>query len=149
MIHQLCKVQETSLAKLIKQFPKELLDAGVLHDYSYFFNSLVGLIYKKSRRDKEIPELNQCSECNNEILTRLPKKTKGEHEALKKLYDEVKDQLLSKEVTKRALGKKSDRMRKAYDPLFRISDDKIQRTISQSTGYNEPGYTKNSLYRTK
>ncbi len=52
----------------------------------------------------------------------------AEYEALKKLYDEVKDQL-PKEVTKNALQKKSDRTRKVYDLFFCITDDKIQRMV--------------------
>ena len=52
----------------------------------------------------------------------------AEYEALKKLYDKVKDQL-PKEVTKNALRKKSDRARKVYDLFFRITDDKIQRMV--------------------
>ncbi|CAG8697907.1 11653_t:CDS:1 [Ambispora leptoticha] len=48
-----------------------------------------------------------------------------EHDALKKLYDEVRDQL-PKEVTKNALRKKADRARKIF---FRITDDKIQRVV--------------------
>jgi len=51
-----------------------------------------------------------------------------EHEALKKLYDEVKDQLL-KEVIKNVLQKKSDRAKKVYDLFFYITDDKIQRMV--------------------
>ena len=51
-----------------------------------------------------------------------------EHEALKKLYDEVKDQL-PKEVTKNAIRKKSNRARKVYDLFFRITNDKIQRMV--------------------
>ncbi|CAG8690731.1 11006_t:CDS:1 [Funneliformis mosseae] len=51
-----------------------------------------------------------------------------EHEALKKLYDEVKDQL-PKEVTKNAIRKKSNRARKVYDLFFCITNDKIQRMV--------------------
>ncbi|CAB5316695.1 unnamed protein product [Rhizophagus irregularis] len=56
------------------------------------------------------------------------RKAYEEYVALKKLYDEVKDQL-PKEVTKGALRKKSDRARRVYDLFFRISDDKIQRMV--------------------
>ena len=54
------------------------------------------------------------------------RKTDKDHEATKKVYNEVKDQL-PKEVTNNALRKKSDRAKKLYDLFFRISDDKIQR----------------------
>lgn len=56
------------------------------------------------------------------------RKAHEEYVALKKLYDEVKDQL-PKEVTRVALRKKSDRARRVYDLFFRISDDKIQRMV--------------------
>lgn len=56
------------------------------------------------------------------------RQTNKEYEALKKLYDEVKDQLL-KEVTRYTLQKKADRARKVYDLFFRISDDKSQRAL--------------------
>jgi len=54
------------------------------------------------------------------------KQTMEEHEAQKKVNDEVRDQL-PKEVTKNAIRKKTERARKVYDLFFRISDDKIQR----------------------
>ena len=54
------------------------------------------------------------------------RKTDKDHEATKKVYNEVKDQL-PKEVTNNALRKKSDRAKKLYDLFFRISNDKIQR----------------------
>ncbi|PKC04590.1 hypothetical protein RhiirA5_401372 [Rhizophagus irregularis] len=53
------------------------------------------------------------------------RKTNEEHEAKKKLYDAVKDQL-PKEVTKSAVRKKANRAGKVYDLFFRISDDKTQ-----------------------
>ncbi|PKY43462.1 hypothetical protein RhiirA4_457455 [Rhizophagus irregularis] len=53
-------------------------------------------------------------------------KSNEEHEALKKLYNEVKDQL-PKEVTRNALRKKADRARKVYDLFFGIGDDKSAR----------------------
>uniref|UniRef100_U9SKI1 Crinkler effector protein N-terminal domain-containing protein n=1 Tax=Rhizophagus irregularis (strain DAOM 181602 / DAOM 197198 / MUCL 43194) TaxID=747089 RepID=U9SKI1_RHIID len=56
------------------------------------------------------------------------RKTNEEHEAKKKLYDAVKDQL-PKEVTKSAVRKKADRAGKVYDLFFRISDDKTQRLL--------------------
>ncbi|CAG8647104.1 11139_t:CDS:2 [Rhizophagus irregularis] len=62
-------------------------------------------------------------------------KTNEEHEALKKLYDEIKEQL-PKEVTRNALRKKADRARKVYDLFFRIGDDKEQRMIYCTS--NEP-----------
>ncbi|RIA96410.1 hypothetical protein C1645_733293 [Glomus cerebriforme] len=51
-----------------------------------------------------------------------------EHEALKKLYNDVKDQL-PKKVTKNAIRKKSNRARKVYDLFFCITDDKTQRMV--------------------
>uniref|UniRef100_U9U7M4 Uncharacterized protein n=1 Tax=Rhizophagus irregularis (strain DAOM 181602 / DAOM 197198 / MUCL 43194) TaxID=747089 RepID=U9U7M4_RHIID len=60
--------------KTIALLKKQLLDNDCVE-----LGNTNGLIYKKSRRDKEIPELNQCSECNNEILTRLPKKECSHH----------------------------------------------------------------------
>ena len=51
-----------------------------------------------------------------------------EHEAQKKVNDEVRDQL-PKEVTKNALRKKTERARKVYDLFFRINDDKNQRVV--------------------
>ena len=51
-----------------------------------------------------------------------------EHEAQKKVNDEVRDQL-PKEVTKNALRKKTERARKVYDLFFHISDDKNQRVV--------------------
>ncbi|RIA80043.1 hypothetical protein C1645_745516 [Glomus cerebriforme] len=46
-----------------------------------------------------------------------------EHEARKKINNEVKDQL-PKEVSKAAVRKKIERARKIYDLFFRITDDK-------------------------
>ena len=61
-------------------------------------------------------------------LAHYRKTNNEEHEAKKKLYDAVKDQL-PKEVTRSAVRKKSDRAGKVYDLFFRISDDKTQRLL--------------------
>ncbi|CAB4405655.1 unnamed protein product [Rhizophagus irregularis] len=54
------------------------------------------------------------------------RKTNVEHEAHKKVYDDVRDQL-PKEVSKNTLQKKAEGARKVYDLFFRLSDDNIQR----------------------
>ena len=56
----------------------------------------------------------------------LYRKTDEDHEATRKVYNEVKEQLPN-EVTKNAIRKKSDRARKLYGLFFRINDDKFQR----------------------
>ncbi|CAG8688955.1 9325_t:CDS:2, partial [Funneliformis mosseae] len=61
-------------------------------------------------------------------ITNAEEEEYKEHEALKKLYDEVKDQL-PKEVTKNAIQKKSNRARKVYDLFFHITNNKIQRMV--------------------
>ncbi|CAG8675552.1 654_t:CDS:1, partial [Ambispora gerdemannii] len=54
------------------------------------------------------------------------KQSMEEHEAQKKVNDEVRDQLPN-EVSKNALRKKTERARKIYDLFFRIGGDKVQR----------------------
>ncbi|CAB4412950.1 unnamed protein product [Rhizophagus irregularis] len=94
-------------------------------------NILKKLIWELSSDTTRLSEIKEKRALYREALEkRLAhyRKTNEEHEAKKKLYDAVKDQL-PKEVTKSAVRKKADRAGKVYDLFFRISDDKTQRLL--------------------
>ncbi|PKY34878.1 hypothetical protein RhiirB3_532977 [Rhizophagus irregularis] len=98
-------------------------------------NILKKLIRELSSNTTRISDIKKREELHRESAYENEEKclahfrqTNKEYEALKKLYDEVKDQLL-KEVTRYTLQKKADRARKVYDLFFRISDDKSQRAL--------------------
>ncbi|PKC03035.1 hypothetical protein RhiirA5_452472 [Rhizophagus irregularis] len=116
-------------------------------------------ILKKLKDDivkyAEFTELEKCPQCDKDILTPSfvdmcfignkselilayynlekhldhYKKTEKEHEAQKRVNDEVRGQL-PKEVTKYTIWKKTEGARKVYDLFFRISDDKMGRMVN-------------------
>lgn len=78
------------------------------------------------------------------------KQSMEEHEAQKKVNDEVRDQL-PKEVSKNALRKKTERARKVYDLFFRIGGDKVQRMayIQRIKTFTAPSISNLSLENIK
>ena len=102
-----------------------------VEDSQIFFDLYLKISNAEEQNEHARHEVLRCYYfLGEELEKRLEhyKQTMEEHEAQKKVNDEVRDQL-PKEVTKNALRKKTERARKVYDLFFRISDDKNQRVV--------------------
>ena len=102
-----------------------------VEDFWIFFDLYLKIFNAEERNENAHYEMLRCYYFLGEELEKHLehyKQTMEEHEAQKKVNNEVRDQL-PKEVTKNVLWKKMKRARKVYDLFFRISDDKNQQVV--------------------